>query len=119
MTKKPLNTIMEFDHIVTVHSDGSVTDGPDSIYAPELWEGQLEGCSEWELLTGFSGQSSHMGRYLGPIMHNSEFIGGALEDYILENPGIYVAIVSNYFADDDDEPESDGWAVARYIRKDR
>ena len=115
--QKPLNEIMEFDHVVTVHPDGSVTDGPKGLHVPELWEGELEGEINWELLTGFSNQSSHKGRYLGPIMHDSEFIGGGLEDYIRDNPGIYVAIISNYFVDEDPngETEVSGWAVARYI----
>jgi len=116
--QKSLSSIMDFDHIVTVHEDGSVTDGPNSISAPELWEGKLDS-SEWELLSGFSSQagSGPSGRYMGPIMHNSEFIGGYLEDHILSHPGIYVAIVSNYFPEEDDgETEMDGWAVARLIK---
>lgn len=111
--QKSLNDIMGFDHVVIINKDGSVSDGPNSICVPELWEDDLSS-DEWELLSGFSGQD----RYNGPIMHDSEYIGGGLEDYIIEKPGIYVAIVSNYFGEDDvddAETEISGWAVARYI----
>jgi hypothetical protein len=82
---------MEFDHVVRVHDDGSVTNEL-GVYAPELYEGELPMDSKWELLDGYSGQD----RYAGPIMHDSEFIGGQMERDILENPGVYVAIVSTY-----------------------
>jgi hypothetical protein len=113
--KPSLNSIMDFDHVVRVHEDRSVT-YIDSVSAPELWEGSLneEDSTNWKLLTGFSGQD----RYTGPIMHSSELIGGNLEDYILSHPGIYAAIVSNYYGDpdeDEDEVEVDGWAIAQFI----
>jgi len=112
--QKSLNDVMQFDHVVTINNDGSISEGPDSIYAPELWEGELLS-DEWELLSGFSSQSGGKnGRYLGPIMHDSEYIGGGLEDYILDNPGIYVSIVSNYADENGWGDESSGWAVARY-----
>jgi hypothetical protein len=106
----PLNEIMEFDHVVTVHADGTITDGPREIYAPELFDNQLDS-DRWELLNGYSGQHG----YSGPIMHNSEFIGGRMEDDIRSTPGTYVALVSNYPPDDDSDGElvSEGWAVAR------
>lgn len=97
-----LNEIMEFDHVIEVHEDGTITDRND-IYAPELYDGELVDES-WSLLNGFSGQD----RYAGPIMHQSEFIGGGMERYIRETPGIYVALVD--YSLDDSEPE--GWAVA-------
>jgi hypothetical protein len=97
-----LNDIMEFDHVIAVHDDGSVTDAL-GIYAPSLNGDELEGLS-WELLDGYSGQD----RYSGPMMHQSEFIGGQLERDILSRPGYYVALVN--YSSDDSEPES--WAVA-------
>lgn len=103
---RPLNEVMEFDHVVRVHEDGSVTDEPN-VWAPDLHDGELEG-SEWELLDGYSGQD----RYSGPIMHSSEFIGGGMADDILSTPGVYVALVD--YPTDDDDPE--GWAVARRVR---
>jgi hypothetical protein len=69
---KPLNEIMEFDHVIIVLWDGTITDGP--------------------------------------IMHNSEYIGGTMEADIRATPGVYVALVN----DDIDDPEhAEGWAVAR------
>lgn len=97
-----LNEIMEFDHVIEVHADGWISDRRD-IYAPTLNDGELEG-DEWTLLNGFSGQD----RYAGPIMHQSEYIGGGMERYIRETPGVYVALVD--YPLDDSEP--DGWAVA-------
>lgn len=100
-----LNDVMEFDHVVTVHDDGTVTDGPAGVYAPELFDGEVG--SGWELLDGYSGQY----RYSGPIMHASEYIGGDMERDILDTPGAYVALVD--YPSDGDEPE--GWAVARKV----
>ncbi len=105
-----LNTIMEFDKVIRVHEDGTITDEKD-VYAPNLLDDELDDDS-WELLDGYSGQD----RYSGPVMHSSEFIGGHMEDDIRENPGVYVAIVSNYYPETDnpdDELITEGWAVAR------
>lgn len=104
---QPLTDIMEFDHVIEVRPDGAIVERPD-IYAPSLHDSELDDQS-WALLNGFSGQD----RYAGPIMHSSEFIGGGMERFIRENPGIYVALVS--FCHDDDSPDADidgGWAVA-------
>lgn len=63
--------------------------------------------SGWDgLLTGFTGQYC----YRGPIMHESEVIGGGIERYILENPGWYCAVVVNDGDSEDYEPC--GWAIA-------
>jgi hypothetical protein len=122
---QPLNDVMEFDHVVTVHADGTVTDGPSNLYAPSLYDEELDS-DDWELLTGYTGQYS----YNGPIMHNSEFIGGGLERDILAEPGIYVSLVAHWtfnhdcpFPDDCDGIEGkrpftieiEGWAIARYV----
>ena len=100
-----LNDRMEFDHVIEVLEDGSVIDRPD-VWAPELYDGELSARQgdTWSLLNGWSGQD----RYPGPIMHQSEFIGGGMARWILETPGVYVALVD--YPDDDSEPE--GWAVA-------
>lgn len=98
-----LNDLMEFDHVIQVHADGSITE-PSNVWAPELYDGELYS-EEWRFFTG--GYSSQY-CYSGPIMHPSEFIGGRLEKDIRETPGYYVALVNDTL--DDDEPE--GWAVA-------
>lgn len=103
VTRDNLNQLMEFDHVIRVHEDGTVMEEPNT-YAPELHDGELEG-NGWTLLDGYSGQYG----YSGPIMHDSEYIGGGMADDILSTPGVYVALVD--YPLDDSEPE--GWAVAR------
>jgi hypothetical protein len=109
---RTLSDIMEFDHVIQVHADGSITE-PRGIWAPDLHDGELDG-DDWSQLDGFTGQD----RYSGPIMHASEYIGGGLERYIRENPGYYVSLVDYPVCDDDceycngDGCEPDGWAIA-------
>jgi hypothetical protein len=111
---KPLNEIMEFDHVIEVKPNGLIVD-VNGIYAPDLRNGELEtSADEWDLMDGYSGQSG----YSGPIMHNSEFIGGGMERKIRETPGIYVALVCDWDPDEDmgqseDDDTAEGWAVAR------
>jgi hypothetical protein len=108
-----LNTIMEFDHVIYVDNDGTVSDGLPELYAPELYVDEdgndifEAGDDGWTLMDGYSGQYG----YSGPVMHPSEFIGGRLAEDILERPGWYVAIVAETLGDDETEPA--GWAVAR------
>lgn len=109
---RELNSIMEFDHIIEVHDDGTITE-PSDIWAPDLFNGELDSRDDgWTLLNGFSRQYG----YSGPIMHPSEFIGGNIERYIRETPGLYVALVSYCDDEDSDSEDSeldiDGWAIA-------
>lgn len=129
MTDRKLNDIMAIDHVIRVEEDGSISELPD-VYAPEtvvltddddgqiLPEHEADLISQlesagWSPLNGWSGQYS----YAGPIMHPSEYIGGALEDYIREIPGVYAAVVVECLApsaeNDSDEPA--GWMVVRQI----
>jgi hypothetical protein len=111
-----LNDIMEFDHVIRVHEDGTVSE-PEGFYAPNLLDSELDDTS-WTLFTkGYSGQYN----YTGPIMHDSEFIGGDLAADILSNPGVYVAVVANHTCEEHDGPVEcdcdtlqEGWAVARF-----
>lgn len=92
--ERELNEIMEFDHIIRVAEDGTITEPRDvDIYAdlnvaPDGTD-EFDLSDGWELLKGFTGQYS----YNGPVMHPSEFIGGGLERHIRETPGYYVALV--------------------------
>ena len=122
-TSSRLNEIMDFDHPVLIGPDGSVHDGLEGVYAPDLVmetddDGQILDQHErdyitaarnqgWELLSGWTGQ--HL--YRGPVMHASEFVGGALADHISETPGTYVVFTVE--CDQDSGPA--GWAVARKI----
>lgn len=115
-----LDTLMEFDHVIEVRPDGSVIDAPRDIYAPELImstdeDGQILAADEadyrdqatrqgWDLMTGYTAQYG----YNGPVMHPSEYIGGAMERDIMAQPGYYVALTVDILADE----EPAGWAVA-------
>ena len=120
-----LNDLMDFDHPVVSDGNGNVTDAPSNIYAPEVSvdlddEGQMTSLDPsdiyvsdpWMLLSGFSGQD----RYPGPIMHPSEFVGGGLETYIRENPGVYATVVVTGIGGPEEDDDAVGWAVA-YIPK--
>jgi hypothetical protein len=114
VTRDNLNDVMEFDHVIRVDENGTVTDAP-GIWAPdEVYEsvGKVDIDGRWKLLDGYSGQSG----YAGPVMHASEYIGGRMADDILSTPGVYVAVVVMDLdnATDEETPEA-GWAVARLI----
>lgn len=95
-----LNDRMEFDHCIEVMADGAVIDRTD-LYSPEVYEDYVS--EGWTLLTGFTQQYG----YNGPHMHDSEYVGGALERHILSTPGIYVVTVAT-----DSDGEDLGWVVA-------
>lgn len=112
VTPETLNSVMDFDHVIIVHGGDVVTDA-EGIYAPFLHDGELDS-DEWELLDGYSGQHG----YSGPVMHNSEFIGGGMARDILATPGTYVAIIAHWTGEDESEDDVEGWAVARLIKDD-
>lgn len=102
VTAENLNSVMEFDHVIRVNADGTVTDRvEDAPYFDEalrcyltdpetwLWETEVNLPEGWHLMNGYSGQHG----YSGPEMHVSEFIGGRMARDILETPGDYVALV--------------------------
>lgn len=109
-----LNAIMEFDHVIQIIEDEGLME-IDGVWAPDVHsyeddngQRRVTVDSGWTLMTGYSGQYG----YSGPVMHPSEFIGGAMARDILAEPGIYVAVV---VSDLDDEENDDGWAVARKL----
>lgn len=114
-SRHTLSDVMEFDHVIWSHGDGTVNDAPSGIYAPDLTDDQLDGDPRWEFFTkGYSGQD----RYDGPIMHNSESIGARLARDILDTPGYYVSIIARWTPkpEDGDDPDEDiveGWAIVR------
>lgn len=115
-----LSEAMDFDHPVRVDTDGTVTDeGLENVHAPELMDETIYS-DEWEFFsTGYTGQYG----YNGPILHNSEQIGGGLERDILASPGVYVAVVAQWTAeegagDDGSSTSIEGWAVLKLIEKD-
>jgi hypothetical protein len=100
---RPLNDVMEFDHVIQVHGDGTITDAPDNIWAPSMYDGETDD-ERWTLMTGYTGQYS----YSGPVMHDSEYIGGKMEQDIRSTPGFYVALANTYL----DSDKLEGWGVA-------
>lgn len=86
-----LNDRMEIGHVIEVHRDGTVTDAT-GVAAPTLLDDELDS----QLWTFFSAGYSGQHGYNGPIMHDSEYIGGALERDILAHPGYYAAVESGY-----------------------
>ena len=128
-----LSDAMDFGHVVHVDEHGLVTHPAWGIAAPEVvyvdldTDGRMTELTgdpvtaewaDWRCITwGMSGQD----RYDGPIMHESETIGGRLAEHILSTPGYYVAVIVDgllYPTDEQDDQYPDplpvGWAVARY-----
>lgn len=117
-----LSQKMDFDHVVEIRPWGenlgaigkrAITDRPD-LYAPNLLDDELDS-SEWEF---FSGGYTRQDSYSGPVMHNSEFIGGKLESDMLEECGIFCAVVAHWTPDEEDSEEEtieEGWAIVRYV----
>lgn len=120
VTVDELSDVMEFDHVIRVHADGTVQDmmlTRAPLYAPDVREdypGHIDPATmgDWAVLNGYSSQYG----YSGPIMHESEYIGGRMAADILADPGYYVATVvygDNFDAEAGDDAESfaSGWAV--------
>jgi hypothetical protein len=112
---RPINDVMQFEGVVQVHPDGSLTER-DDLHAPELmqykgdddvWREDLSG-EGWSLLTGWTGQYG----YRGPMMHASEYLGGRLAEHVLGNPGLYVLLVPSVVDPDDEDAQADSWAIA-------
>ena len=120
VTTETLNNEMSFEHVVYSHGDGTVSDvsastrdgwAPEVIEfetAPGMWEIECTD-SEWELLSGWSGQYG----YSGPGMHASEFLGGALAQHIIDTPGLYAATVPAVLPlEEEDDTDADTWVIA-------
>lgn len=91
VTPDTLNDVMEFDRVIRVWPDGTVSyASAERVYAPEVCDNGNTVDEPWELMAGYSGQYS----YRGPCMHPSEYIGGGMARDILAEPGWYVALVA-------------------------
>lgn len=121
VTVDNLNDVMEFDRVIRVNEDGTVSyASAERAYAPELCainDGDGSHTAEtdpdlkrqaadagWELESGWTGQYA----YHGVCMHASEYVGGRLARHILATPGYWVVVA--VYEDDDSGPDS--WAVA-------
>ncbi len=111
-----LNAVMEFDHVVTVNGDGTVSDGPAGIYAPDLLDHEVSDPTRWAPFGNYTSQQGG-----GWLMHNCESIGGSMARDILAAPGVYVAVVAYWTPDENDDHADEegtipeGWAVFRLI----
>jgi hypothetical protein len=114
ITADDLNTAMDFDHVIELHDDSTISD-VDGLYAPDVLidhgddaDVTIEG-EGWTALSGHTGQYG----YNGAVMHVSEFIGGGLASYLLETPGVYVVVEVR--EEDGSLPDGDpvGWAILR------
>lgn len=107
-----LEDMMEFDHVIRVHEDGTISE-PGGFWAPEFYDSRCFDKS-WTMLTGYTGQYL----YSGPVMHDSEYIGGGLAEDILDTPGVYVAVTHTYTAECEHPTEcecedvQEGWGIA-------
>jgi hypothetical protein len=131
-----LNGKMVPGHVVYVSDDGRVLDA-NNVYAPEIncdydgpfSEAQISDEHErdmveyaerqgWAIESGWSHQDS--GRYNGPIMHTSEYIGGNLAAHILATPGLWMAESVELHPGEEDpeynngsgESDAAGWVFA-------
>jgi hypothetical protein len=127
VTVDNLNDVMEFDRVIRVLADGTVETRVQNMRAPEVYmhfrdeesSRKPDIAAPWQLMNGYSGQD----RYSGPIMHESEFIGGGMARDILGQPGWYVAVIVTDVSAEaaqeeaDGVPDSDiaGWAVAYQV----
>lgn len=116
-----LDALMSVDRVIRVHDDGTVTDKTSGVYAPEVdidldADGQIPDATErqmideikragWDVQSGWSGQY----RYGGPIMHESEFVGGPLAEHVLSTPGFWVvtypSVTVSHCPDEEDRCE--------------
>lgn len=110
-----LENLMEVDHVIRVHEDGTVSE-PSGVWAPEVYDnGPADGPEDiqvdsptghvWTLLSGWSDQYC----YRGPVMHPSEYVGGALAQHILDTPGFWVMTIVNSA-----DGLTDGWVLAHW-----
>lgn len=117
VTRDTLSDEMDFDHVVVVNPDGTLSEFPSGVSAPEsVWDnetGLQMDDDRWEAVSGgYTGQYG----YNGPVMHPSEQLSGRLAQDILDRPGMYVTVVvmqDTEFLEDDYAAEPVGWAVLR------
>lgn len=108
-----LDEALELDSSVVTIRDGKLYESRES--AP-LDQGSFGGSEEyvsaytngfrgWKAVSGASGQHD----YGGPVFHESEYVGGGLEDSMRERGGTYMAVSVN----DDETDEPQGWMLLR------
>lgn len=90
-----------------VHPDGTATQAR-VLHYPETVQGQEDDdyseLAPWRPVTGYSNQH----RYSGPVMHNSEQLGGGMLTDTLETTGTYVCAPVQW-----EDGELEGWMLLR------
>lgn len=98
----PFTVVDGFPFLAGIHGPEGITVDRDTLEPLNL-------DSEWEIIGGYSADHSW-------IMHESQFIGGALAADLLANPGTYVVTTVDVEPDPDDEDEDTcaGWAILQW-----
>lgn len=108
-----LNRWVEFDSPFEVDGEGGVRYRWE-LHVPSYFDDEIDG-SDWETWSqGYTGQYG----YSGPVMHNSEYLGGRMASDLLADPGTYVVTAATWTHIDednnDDEPYFvEGWVVLK------
>lgn len=109
---------MAFDHVFTLHPDGSITE-PEGVWAPSVYDDPhadiMIDDDGWHAITGLTGQD----RYHGAVMHASEYVGFGVAGVMwqmaidAEEPVTFTLVTVECLPDDDDDdpPEPAGWAI--------
>lgn len=128
ITAEEIDSAVEFDSPFLVNEDGTVelsgNHGPDEVYGGLYGDGSLMISDGWETWSdGYTGQYG----YNGPVLHDSEFLGGGIAHDLLEEPGEYCLCFVTYMCDDmcedlwEEGEEScgdihtEGWVVLKAI----
>ncbi|MHB8415615.1 MAG: hypothetical protein ACYDB1_09575 [Acidiferrobacteraceae bacterium] len=110
VTPETLSRAVEFDCAFEVLYGDRICEPRDVLYAPDVLDGVLES-DAWEFVDGFSGQDS----YSGPIMHESEYLGGGMARFVLDNPGVYVMTPAYYSPEEEGgDFVIEGWALLKH-----
>lgn len=107
---------MEFDHVFTIHPDGSITE-PSGVWAPSVYHDDERDIDiddrDWRAITGLTGQYG----YHGAVMHASEYIGTGVAGVMwqmaidAEEPVTFTLVIVNVIDDEDEDAEPAGWAI--------
>ena len=105
-----LDRLVEFYIPFRVSDDGNVTDVRGYV-SPDVYvdsEGFPVHSDDWSTVDGYS----HQYGYAGPIMHASEYLGGAMARDVLATPGVYCLAM----VEDSEWPDvdPDGWVLLRF-----
>ena len=107
-----LDNSIEFDSAFIVLPNGEYSETGE--YVPNVYNDAetdvIIESSEWEALTGYTGQYG----YNGAVLHSSEYFGGGLLKDVSEDLGGVYALTVVY--DLEDELDIIGWCVLRKLK---